>query len=99
MFFLLLDKVKVNENQNKTYFLSCSMLHHVSVTYLNLYVCIGTEAGPPKPHGEGGRPAAHRGADPAAAQHAMCGPASHCAGRRGEASTIAPIVSVVNTNP
>lgn len=57
----------------------------------------GTEAGPSEPYGEGGRPAAHRGADPAAAQHAVCGSASLCAGRRGEASIHAACVSGVNT--
>lgn len=56
----------------------------------------GTEAGPSEPHGEGGRPAAHRRADPAAAQHAVCGPATLCAGRRGEAFPLAPNISAVN---
>lgn len=50
----------------------------------------GTAAGPSNPQGEGGRPAAHRGADPAAAQHAVCGPASLGAGCRGEASSLTP---------
>ncbi|KAE8290255.1 Son of sevenless-like protein 2 [Larimichthys crocea] len=43
----------------------------------------GAEAGPPNPLGEGGCPAAHRGADPAAAQHAVRGPASLRAGCGG----------------
>lgn len=52
-------------------------------------VCVprsGAEAGPPGPPGEGGRPAAHRGADPAAAQHAVRGAAALRAGRGGELS-------------
>lgn len=44
----------------------------------------GAEAGAPQPPGEGGRPAAHRGADPAAAKHAVCGAASLRAGCGGE---------------
>lgn len=48
-----------------------------------LCFCSGAEAGSSEPPGEGGRPAAHRGAHPAAAQHAVCGPAAHRAGRRG----------------
>lgn len=47
----------------------------------------GAEAGPPGPHGEGGRPAAHRGADPAVAQHAVRGAAALRAGRGGERSS------------
>lgn len=48
-------------------------------------VCVsGAEAGAPQPPGEGGRPAAHRGADPAAAQHTVRGAASLRAGCGGE---------------
>lgn len=57
------------------------------VTHVFFCVCLhysGAEAGPPKPLGEGGCPAAHRGADPPAAQHAVCGTASLRAGCRGK---------------
>lgn len=71
-------------------FLSYRLLltNHLLVTHV--FLCIyrqysGSEAGPPNPLGKGGCPAAHRGADSTAAQHAVCGPASHRAGCRGKA--------------
>ena len=76
------------------YFLFIARYYQLIFFSFFVFELSGTEAGPSKPHGEGGRPPVHRGADPAAAQHAVCGPASLRAGRRGK-SPLSPRISAL----
>ena len=51
-----------------------------------VFVCSGPEPGAPQALIPRGGPAVHRGVDPAASEHALSGPATHCAGCGRECS-------------